>query len=104
MIQEYGALTLEEVELTLMYADLYPGLKKIDGYLLCAESIGWVKREKKGANTYYFALPVPDAATIVLKSPMKEPKVRRRQDIREYWKKSDPDRYRGIVGLMGGEA
>lgn len=104
LIQEYGALTIPEIEVALIFANVLLNQKQIGSYLLCAEAVEWVKQEKKGVNTYFFALPMKDAATLPLKeeAPIKN-KVRRRQNIRDYWKENDPNRYRGIVHWMGGE-
>jgi hypothetical protein len=103
LIQEYGALTIPEIEELLIHANVLRSQKQIDAYLLCAESVDWVKKDKKGVNTYFFARPVKDAARLVLKdsAPVRD-KIRRRQSLREYWKAVDPDRYRGIVKWMGG--
>lgn len=103
LIQEYGALTIPEIEELLIHANVLRSQNQIDAYLLCAESVGWVKKDKKGVNTYFFALPVRDAARLVLRNsaPVRD-KLRRRQALREHWKTADPDRYRGIVKWMGG--
>lgn len=105
LIQEYGALTVPEIEVVLISANVLLSQKQIGSYLLCAEAVGWIKQEKKGVNTYFFALPIKDAATLVLldSAPDKN-KVRRRTAIRDYWKEKDPNRYRGIVQWMGGNA
>ena len=104
LIQEYGALTVSEIKHLLNVINLPCDIKQIDSYLLCAEAVDWVKKDKKGVRTYYFALPMPiDAATLVLKdsAPTKN-KTRRRKEIRDHWRATDPDRYRGIVRWMGG--
>lgn len=105
LIQEYGALTVAEIEVILIYANVLRSQAEISAYLLCAEAVGWVKQEKKGLNTYFFALPGDDAAILVMKdgAPVKK-KVLRRQMIRDHWKDVDPDRFRGIAKFLGGAA
>lgn len=103
LIQEYGALTSLEIEEVLISANVLLNQQQIQSYLLCAEALEWIKQDKKGIRTFYFSLPIKDAATLSLldTAPVRQ-KVRRRQGIRDYWRENDPTRYRGIVQWMGG--
>ncbi|MCA3154901.1 MAG: hypothetical protein ING30_07705 [Burkholderiales bacterium] len=104
LIQEYGALTINEIESILPYANINKTQIEIDSYLLCAESVDWIKKDKKGVNTFFFARPGRDAASFRFKDtvPNKD-RVRRRQTVREHWRSVDPERYRGIVQWLGGK-
>ncbi len=103
LIQEYGALTIEEIEIMLLYAESEKSRIQIERYLLCAEAVKWIKKEKRGKNTYFFALNVNDAAQLKFDyNFIERDRIRRRIAIREHWRKLDPDRYNGIVKFMGG--
>ncbi|WP_283816658.1 retron St85 family effector protein [Phenylobacterium glaciei] len=103
LIQEFGGLTIGEIEGLLVAANVLETPERISGYLLCAETVGWVRPMQKGSQEFYFAEPVADAAQLSLPSdPDARDKSRRRLLIREHWKVADADRYRGIVQVSGG--
>jgi hypothetical protein len=103
LIQEYGALTISEIETILPQAQIMKSANEIDSYLLCAESVDWIKKDKKGTNTFFFARPGRDAASFRFKDTIPErDRLRRRQYVREYWRSTDPERFRGIVQWLGG--
>lgn len=103
IIQHYGALTLEEVSvhISVVRNDLDDEI--IKNYLLCAEFAGWVRKEKRGVSTFYVSLTNKPAFNYSFRpgvAPMD--KTRWQLDIREYWKKNDPDRFSVIADAIGG--
>lgn len=101
LIQEFGALTLEELEGALVPAGVLESQVRISGYLLCAETAGWIRPMRKGSREFYFAEDVQDAAQLSFAGEMKD-KARRRMHVREHWRQNDVDRYRGIIQILGG--
>jgi hypothetical protein len=102
VVQEYGALMIDEIENVLKYFSVNVHSDQIAAYLLCARAVNWVVEKTKGYNTYYIAHPIFDAATFFSKetAEIKE-KTRRRSAIREHWKTHDPLRYHGIIEICG---
>lgn len=105
LVQEYGALEIKEIQhlLTLLNAARTP--QEIQGYLLCATSVGWLDKVSKGPTDYFVAKRTRlDAATIPSKPTAQvKNKARRRLLIREHWKQTDALRHRGIAQVFGGE-
>jgi hypothetical protein len=98
LIQEYGGLSIEEIDELLLHLDVYVPTPKIKAYLLCAISVNWIVADRRGHTTYYFSKNGSDAATIrVRKDAAERNRDRRRAIIREYWKENDPIRFAGIV-------
>ena len=104
IIQEYGALTFEEVSEILTKLGLSIDERQIGAYLLCAESVGWTTKKNKGFKQYIVATGGDDAA--LFHSPdnaeIKDRK-RRRVLIREFWEEKEPARMRAIKEQIGGE-
>lgn len=102
LIQEYGALTFSEVDELLLTINVYAPTPDLKGYLLCAESVDWITRRKKGLNEFFIANALPDAAVITTKTARAlQNKLRRRLAIREHWKNNDPLRYSVITQFYG---
>jgi hypothetical protein len=103
-VQEYGGLTLPEIETLLRNVNVTVNTRQVTGYLLCAKSLRWIVEKRKGSEDYFFATNLPDAATLKFKkSPtLVGDKLRRRTLIRDHWKKNDALRYRGIEEVFGG--
>jgi hypothetical protein len=105
LIQEYGALTLEELGGALTLFGPECSETQLSSFLLCAEEVNWIKRIRKGSNTYYFARNLPDAATFTSKENAAEKnRVRRRLQIRDHWSATDALRDRGIKEVFGGRS
>jgi hypothetical protein len=104
LVQEYGTLDLEEISFLLELLNSARTLKEIQGYLLCAESVGWLKKISKGTTDYFVAMKTrTDAANIQSKSSAKiKNKTRRRVLIRDHWRKTDELRHRSIAQIFGG--
>jgi hypothetical protein len=102
LIQEYGALTIEEITSLLLALQVNNQQARIKSYLLCAKSVEWIVETRKGTKDYFIARNLPDAVTLRLKESAKiKNKKRRRTLIREHWKKFDEPRYRGIIETFG---
>lgn len=104
LVQEYGALTADEISDALVKIGAPRSLEDIQAFMLCAEAVEWVKKEKRGTHTYYFSLPVKDAAQFHVKDGVgQRNKLQRRLQFRSHWKENDPDRYSGIVKYGGSD-
>jgi hypothetical protein len=103
LIQEYRALTVDEIGGLLRKLNVDGSPSSIAAYLLCAEAVGWVVKKRKGSATLYFARNLPDAATLVMKegAEMRD-KARRRLLIRDHWRQTDVLRHLGISEVFGG--
>ncbi len=105
LIQEYGALTFNEIDELLLTVGFYVPTSDLKRYLLCAESVEWIVRRKKGLDEFFIATPLPDAAVITTKTSRSLPnKGRRRFAIREHWKDHEPLRYSVITQFYGSVA
>jgi len=105
LIQEYGALCIPELRGMLGQLGHVKADDEIDRWLLCAEAVGWIAREQRGFEFYFFARPVSDALNVKWKGdPGLKDRARRKAAIREYWKATDEQRYRGIVKFAEGGA
>lgn len=103
-VQEFGGLTAAELVMILTEFEVNLDVNEVDKLMLCAEAAKWVVRDQRGFETYYFALPGTKDA-IVLKFAKGSPvfnKVRRRQDFRDAWAKTDQQRMSGIKQFAGG--
>jgi len=102
IIQHYGALTADELHVALFGLGVDMHTDKIKDLLLCAEFAKWVKKIKRGINTFY--LPTQEKPAIHYKLKATIPhlnKERWRYDIREHWKKKDTSRFNCITSLIG---
>lgn len=101
LIQHYGALTVGEIELFLEALGCEVTRRKIEDFLLCAKFVKWIKQEKRGVETFYAARQGNEALQYKQKAGLELlDKERWRVQIREYWKKQDPDRYNAIQAAI----
>jgi hypothetical protein len=106
IIQHYGALTLDEIDVCLYCLNISSDLRaQAENFLLCAEFVKWIKKDRRGFKTFYSATATKEALQYKLKngSPIID-KTRWRSDILEYWKLSDPERFNSIAQAIGGPA
>jgi hypothetical protein len=98
LIQHYGALTFGEIEVALYCLDVCLSKDRLSNYLLCAEFADWIKKDKRGTDTFYAAVAEKDAMKYKLK-PGNPPidKLRWQADIMGYWKKTDQARFKSIT-------
>jgi hypothetical protein len=103
LVQEYGALTADEISHAMGIIGVNCDDRTLSGYLLCAKSVGWLKVVSKGSNDYFIAPKgARDAATLHLRvdDQMKD-KLRRRALIRVHWKETDQLRHSAITQELG---
>jgi hypothetical protein len=97
LIQHYGALTLEEVDVLLFCMDIKKNCSELRNLLLCAIFLKWVVKDKRGLNVYYSSIVDKEAlAYRALPGVPVIDKSRWRADIVEYWKKGEPERFNSI--------
>jgi len=103
LIQEFGALTPEEISTLLLAFELDVSPREIDRYLLCAEAVGWVVRKRKGFRNFAAARDLPrDSANFRFKPETTDRTAsRRRAARRSMLKDSDPERFAAILDGMG---
>ncbi|MER9877508.1 retron St85 family effector protein [Mesorhizobium sp. M0118] len=100
LIQHYGALTEDEIDILLYVMDLKVPFYKIADYLSCAINACWIVRDKRGISEYYCALPdMEEAVTYRLRKdlpPDEKDRARWRARVIEYWKNKEPVRFSSI--------
>ena len=102
LIQEYGALKLNEIEEALAALGVPVPTERLLSFLLCARTVGWVTSETKGFAEYFVALAGADAANFTLpETATVRNRRRRRLLIRNHWEKNDPARFRAISKVAG---
>ncbi|MGE8134868.1 retron St85 family effector protein [Novosphingobium subterraneum] len=101
LLQEFGALTVEEIQTLLIAFDLYKKHSDIERYLLCAEVSGWASMIRRGFHDFAVARDLPkDAANFSFLDKCIEKNARRRREIRRSaYKEKDRDRF--LVILQG---
>lgn len=101
LVQEYGALTADEILTLLKTLNVNRSIKEISGYILCCKAVEWLDVRSRGANDYLVSKVMKvDAATLSMKAEAKEKvKSRRRMLILEQWKKIDPQRLLAIKSV-----
>lgn len=103
LIQHYGALKIDEIEVILFCLEIIRGRDEIHNYLRCAEITRWVRKEREGVSDFYVARSLREAMYYKLKPG--SPKVDRdrwRADIMRHWEAAEPGRYRAIRRTIGG--
>ncbi|BAK67379.1 hypothetical protein SLG_27040 [Sphingobium sp. SYK-6] len=104
VLQEWGALTINEIDEVLLHLNVYVKTEKIRAYLLCAISVGWVHEVRRGIKTFYVAADLEKDAAQIKAAPQarEKKKERRRLSIREHWQNEDQNRWAGIQAVMSG--
>lgn len=104
LCQEFGALTVSEIRAHLKHFGVAE--PRMTNFLYCAQSLGWLRRVRKGHHIYYVGVPADRAVDYHADATADgRDKVRWRADIREYWQKFDAPRFRAItevIALHGG--
>jgi len=103
LIQHYGALTLDEVDVFLFCLGIALSGDKLSSLLLCAEYAEWVVKDKRGLQTYYGCPAEKEAIEYKVRSgvPLLD-RARWRADILEYWKLNEKDRFNSIRSMRRG--
>ncbi|WP_304270988.1 retron St85 family effector protein [Brevundimonas naejangsanensis] len=105
LVQEYGALTLNEIEYIFASIDIDVTDDDLNRYLFCAETMGWLKKDRRGYEVYFTSTSATRCLTYL--SRPDGPVVDRRRwraDIRDYWKAHDEQRFASIVSCYGAGA
>ena len=97
LIQNYAALTLDEIDLILFCIGISEPHDKLKRLLGCAELFGWITAQKSGTRTFYSSTGGKIAVNFEMAGgsiPINRSKWR--MEIRQYWKEKDPDRFKCI--------
>jgi hypothetical protein len=103
LIQWYGALTLEELEVALFCLNVECQKERISDFLLCAQFAKWIIADKRGVKTYYVAIAQIMAVKFHAR-PGKEmvSRIRWQAAIRDYWGVHDRHRFSCIANAIKG--
>ena len=103
LIQEFGALTKEEISTLLIPFGLDINPQRIERYLMCAEAVEWIVRKRKGQKTFAAAREIsrPSANFFFKDDRMDATSSRRRIERRAEIKEADPDRFLAIQDGLG---
>jgi len=96
LLQHYAALTIKELALHLELFGVEKSIADIENYLLCAEFAGWIKKTRRGVETYYVSLVDKLALTFEFKSGKFMERLRWRGDIIVHWNETDESRSTAI--------
>ena len=98
LIQHYGALTLDEIEVSLACLGVHADAPTILKYLSCCKFVEWVGESRTGFRTFFAARNVGNALEYrVDRTSGIRDQVRWRSDVRDYWKSQDAERFRSIM-------
>jgi hypothetical protein len=103
LIQHYGALTLDEIDFLLYCLNISTPPEEIKKHLLCAKLFQWVYVEKRGIFTYYAATLAAEKNALqfnLIPNTQIKDRKRWRADIRDYWQRTEPDRFKVIQRAM----
>lgn len=97
MIQHYGALTLDEIEVLLFCMDINKTQTEVRNFLLCSIFLKWIVKDKRGINVYYSSIADKEAVAYkAMPGLYVMDKNRWRADILDYWKNNEPERFDSI--------
>lgn len=103
-IQHYGALTDQEIDVLLFAMNLKVTPQQLMNYLTCAICAKWIRKDKRGIEEYYCALPnIKQAIEYRLRkdlSPEEMDKDRWRARVIDYWKSTDHSRFSSIQATL----
>ncbi|MGZ2379040.1 retron St85 family effector protein [Rhizobium brockwellii] len=101
LIQNYGALTIDEIEAHLYSVGLATSVDILKNYLLCAEFANWIMQDKRGIKTYFSALDRKKALQFESRKDRdKLDKIRWHAAVMEHWKTTDATRFSSIQAAM----
>lgn len=102
LVQEYGSLTLNEIEYALTSMGIEISDEEINRYLFCAETMEWVSRDKRDYETFFTSTTM--GSSLTYKSLAGGPLIDRTRwkiTVRDHWRRHDPERFASIVSCMG---
>lgn len=101
LIQHYGALTPLELECSFLYLGIEVAQERIDQLLSCTELFGWTRRDRRGSGLFHTAVASKmaiDYAVGHIGRPLRA--VDWRLSVRDYWRKTDPERFLSIQSAL----
>ncbi len=105
MVQHFGALTIEEIEVILYSVGIEASRDDVGKYIDCAKFIGWVREDVRGSKTYYVSIENDvdafDYPILKAKGAPTLNKAAWKAQVRAYWMKADPERFRSITAVGG---
>ena len=105
LLQHYGALTLDEIDVLLFCMDIKRNQGDLKNLLLCAIFLKWVIKDKRGINVYYLSIVNKEAVAYRFRPGLSViDKNRWRADIVEHWRKNDPERFNSIRAARSASA
>lgn len=103
--QEFGAVQRDEMLLGLQHIGIDISDDQLSRYILCAESVTWLRESRAGDRRLIFPNPKLEeaAAQFLMKKDGDLPTsaVRRRAAILDYWQANDPERFHAIAEMKG---
>ncbi|WP_337828348.1 retron St85 family effector protein [Pseudonocardia sp. TMWB2A] len=103
--QELGALQRDEMLLALQHIGIDINDDQLSRYILCAESVTWLRENRTGDRRLIFPNPkLEETATQFLVKKggdLPTNALRRRAAILDYWQANDPERFYAIAEMKG---
>nr|WP_281410105.1 retron St85 family effector protein [Phyllobacterium myrsinacearum] len=101
LIQWFGALTLEEIEVALYCIGVTCTEDDIENYLKCANFAGWIKSEKRGVRTFHAAAAEIMAVRFYPRpGTTKIDALRWQTEARAVWREKDVRRFNFIAEVQ----
>jgi hypothetical protein len=98
LIQYYGALTVDEIEVLLYCLEIPKSSQDIKRCLQCAELFNWIRRDKRGIEVYFAAVAIKSAISFdVISSAAPMNRVRWKSDVLDHWRRNDAQRFQSIT-------
>ena len=98
LIQEYGALALNEIVSAMPHFKVDATEAEIRCYLMCARSVGWIEEKSTGFDSYWIPLETNEALNYpVSESASLRDRPRRRLAILDHWRSKDMKRFRLVA-------
>lgn len=97
LLQDYGALTAQEILLSLEFMEIDLTMGRLTEYMTSAALMGWIIRRREGLATYYAATGGREALRFeFLRDANYIDRARWRTDVLTYWQTRDIERTRVI--------
>lgn len=94
IIQHYGSMTEPEIDLILKFLGVDIDARDIKNYIVCAKFVDWIVEDPVGQRVLYSAKPGNRAISFRVQEGFRySSRDAWLLDAREYWKKSDPERF-----------
>lgn len=104
LLQDYGALTDNEILLILESFDIVITPARLIEFMLSAQALGWLTRSRRGLRTFNAALNGKEALRFTFaEGAQYRDRLRWRADVIEYWRGVDPERSAAIQAARPGQ-